>query len=61
LLFLEVKDAFGHPNANQAAGATLMGGDLQNVDAEIAALRSRLAAINDDLDDGVGRDFGAFS
>jgi len=46
-----LKDAFGRPNANEAAGATLMRIDLQKVDAEIAALRSRLAAINDDLDE----------
>jgi hypothetical protein len=51
LLFLERKDAFGRPNANQAAGATLMGVDLQKVDVEIAALRSRLSVINDDLDE----------
>jgi hypothetical protein len=32
-------------------GAMLMKVDLQQVDAEIAALRSKLAAINDDLDE----------
>jgi len=32
-------------------GATLMKVDLQQVDAEIAALRSKLAAIDDDLDE----------
>jgi hypothetical protein len=36
---------------NEAAGATLMKVDLQQVDAEIATLRSRLAAIDDDLDE----------
>jgi hypothetical protein len=51
LLFWDLKDAFGHPNPNEAAGTTLMRVDLQQVDAEIAALRSRLAAINDDLDE----------
>jgi hypothetical protein len=32
-------------------GATLMRVDLQQVDAEIAVLRSKLAAIDDDLDE----------
>jgi hypothetical protein len=45
----DVNDAIGRPNVNEAAGATLMKVDLQQVDAEIAALRSRLAAINDDI------------
>ena len=51
LLFLELKGAFGRPNANGAAGVTLMKVDLQQVNAEIATLRSKLAAINDDLDE----------
>jgi hypothetical protein len=46
-----LKHVFGRPNANGAAGATLMKVDLQKVDAEIAALRSRLAAIIDHLDE----------
>jgi hypothetical protein len=51
MLFWELKDAFDHPSRNEAAGATPMRVDLQKVDAEIAALRSRLAAINDHLDE----------
>jgi hypothetical protein len=51
LLFLELKNVFSRPNANGAVGATLMKVDLLRVDAEIAALRSRIAAINDDLDE----------
>jgi hypothetical protein len=46
-----LKDAFSRPHANEAAGATFMTVDLQQVDTDIAALRSRLAAINDNLDE----------
>jgi hypothetical protein len=46
-----LEHSLGRPNANKAAGATFMRVDLQQVDTEIAALRSRLAAINDDLDE----------
>ena len=49
--FWELKDAFGQERANKAAGATPMRIDLQKVDAEITALRSKLAAINDHIDE----------
>src|SRR5262249_14728728 len=39
------------PGKAIGAGATLMKVDLQQVDTEIAALQSRLAAINDNLDE----------
>jgi hypothetical protein len=45
----DLKDALA--TLNEAAGATLMKVDLQQVDTEIAALQSRLAAINDNLDE----------
>jgi hypothetical protein len=51
LLFRGSEGRLGHPNANEAAGATLMKVDLQQVDTEIAALQSRLAAFNDNLDE----------
>jgi hypothetical protein len=51
-LFLgALKDAFGHRGVKKAAGATLMRIDLQKINAEITSLRSKLAAINDDLDE----------
>jgi hypothetical protein len=53
----ELKAAFGHRSANNNTGATLMRVDLKKVDAEITGLRSKLAAIDDDLDECRRRHF----
>jgi hypothetical protein len=45
------EERLSHRNANTAPGAMPMRVDLQKVDAEITALRSKLAAINDNFDE----------